>query len=57
MLATPSSLRFSLLQKKTTAQSMALFTSLRKPKTFQDSPSHQILKHTHEALDIDKNKN
>jgi hypothetical protein len=27
------------------------------PKIFQDSLSHRILRHTHEALNIDKNKN
>jgi len=26
-------------------------------KKFQDSPSHRILRHMHEALNIDKNKN
>jgi len=35
----------------------ALFSSSRKPKTFQDFSSHQILKHMHEALDINENKN
>ena len=35
----------------------ALFSSPWKPKTFQDFPSHQILKHMHAALDIDENKN
>jgi len=27
------------------------------PKIFQDSPSHRILRHMHEALNIDENKN
>jgi len=26
-------------------------------KIFQDSPSHRILRHMHEALNIDENKN
>jgi len=26
------------------------------PKTLQDSPSHQILRHIHETLNIDKKK-
>jgi hypothetical protein len=29
----------------------------KKPKTFQDFPSHRIFKHMHGALNIDKNKN
>ena len=35
----------------------ALFSSLKKPKTFQVFPSHRILRHMHGALNIDKNKN
>jgi hypothetical protein len=31
--------------------------SPQKPKSFQDSLSHQILRHMHEALNIDENKN
>jgi len=27
------------------------------PKIFQDSPSHRILRHMHEVLNIDENKN
>ena len=38
-------------------ESKALFSSPRKPKFFQDSPSHQILEHMHKAIDIDENKN
>ena len=34
-----------------------LFSSPQNPKTFQDSPSHRILRHVHEALNIDENKN
>jgi hypothetical protein len=34
----------------------ALFSLPRKPKTFQDSSSHQILEYMHEVLDIDENK-
>jgi len=34
----------------------ALFSSLQKQKTFQDSLSHRILWHMHGALNIDKNK-
>jgi hypothetical protein len=35
----------------------ALYSSHQKPKSFQDSPSHRILRHMHEALNIDENKN
>ena len=35
----------------------ALFSSPRNTKSFQDSPSHRILRHMHEALNIDENKN
>jgi len=35
----------------------ALFTSTQNPKTFQDSPSHQIFRHMHGVLNINKNKN
>jgi len=35
----------------------ALFSSPWKPKSFQDSPSHRILWHMHETLNIDENKN
>ena len=28
----------------------------QKPKSFQDSPSHRIVRHMHEALNIDENK-
>ena len=35
----------------------ALFSSQKVPKNFQDFPSHRILRHIHETLDIDKNKN
>ena len=37
----------------------ALFSSHQNqnPKNFQDSPSHRILRHMYEALNIDKNKN
>jgi len=38
-------------------KSEALFSSPRKPKSFQDSPSHRILWHMHETLNIDENKN
>jgi hypothetical protein len=34
-----------------------LFRSYPKTKNFQDSPSHQILRHMHEALNIGKNNN
>ena len=30
---------------------------VRPPKIFQDSLSHRILQHMHEALNIDENKN
>jgi len=32
----------------------ALFSSYQKPKSFQDFSSHRILRHMHEALNIDK---
>jgi len=35
----------------------ALFSSLQKQKTFQDSSSHRILRHMHGALNIYENKN
>jgi len=38
-------------------ENRALFSSPRNPKNFQDSPSHRILRHMHEALNIDENKN
>jgi hypothetical protein len=31
--------------------------SLKKPKTFQDSPLYQILRHMYRVLDLDENKN
>jgi hypothetical protein len=31
--------------------------SLQKPKSFQDFPSHRILRHMHGVLNIDENKN
>jgi len=34
-----------------------LFRPCLVPKIFQDSPSHRILRHLHEALNIDENKN
>jgi len=36
---------------------LALFSSPRNPKSFQNSLSHRILRHMHEALNIDENKN
>ena len=36
---------------------LGLFSSHQKPKTFQDSSSHRILRHMHGALNINKNKN
>jgi len=35
----------------------ALFRSLQKPKNFQDSSSHRILRRMHEVLNINDNKN
>ena len=32
-------------------------SSPQKAKSFQDSPSHRILRHMHEALNIDESKN
>jgi len=34
-----------------------LFSSQQKFKKIQNFPSHQILRHMHEALNINKNKN
>ena len=53
-------LKQNLLEKNTFHASLhikALISFLQNPKTFQDSPSYQILRHMHEALNIDKNKN
>jgi len=36
---------------------LGLVQFTKKPKIFQDSPSHQILRHMHGALNIDENKN
>jgi len=36
---------------------MALFSSSRNSKSFEDSPSRQIFWHIHEALNIEENKN
>jgi len=35
----------------------ALFRYIQKPKTLQDSPSHRILRHMHEILNVDKKNN
>jgi len=35
----------------------ALFSSLQKPKKFQDSSSHRILRHMHKALNIGESNN
>jgi hypothetical protein len=35
----------------------ALFSSPQKAKSFQDFPSHRILRHMHGVLNIDENKN
>jgi len=35
----------------------ALFRYTQKLKTLQNSPSHQILRHMHETLNIDKKDN
>jgi hypothetical protein len=40
-----------------TTMCLALFSSPQKLKKFQDSLSHQILRHMNEALNIDENKN
>ena len=37
--------------------SRALFSSPQKAKSFQDSPSHRILRDMHEALNINESKN
>jgi len=36
-------------------EAKALFSSHQNPKSFQDSPSHRILRYMHESLNIDKN--
>ena len=36
---------------------LALFSSPKKAKSFQDFSSHRILRHMHEALNIDESKN
>jgi len=36
---------------------ISLFRYTQKPKTLQDSPSHRILRHMHEVLNIDKKNN
>jgi len=36
---------------------VGIVSSSRNPKSFQDSLSHRILRHMHEALNIDENKN
>ena len=36
---------------------LALFSSHKKPKTFQDYPSHRILRHMYRALNVDEDKN
>jgi len=38
-------------------QLKALFSSSKKLKKIQDSPSHRILRHIYKTLNIDKNKN
>jgi hypothetical protein len=38
------------------AQAMVLFSSPKNQKLFQDSSSHQILRHMNGTLNIDKNK-
>ena len=35
----------------------ALFRCIQKSKILQDSPSHRILRHMHETLNIDKKDN
>ena len=37
--------------------SMSLFSSKKKLQIFSNSPSYQILRHMHEALNIDKKDN
>jgi hypothetical protein len=36
---------------------ICLFSSPQKQKKIQYSPSHQLLRHIHGALNVDKNKN
>jgi len=38
-------------------QDLDLVQFIKKIKSFQDSPLHQILRHMHGALNIDENKN
>ena len=39
------------------ALTKALFSSQKILQNFSDSPSHQIFRHMHEVLNVDKNKN
>ena len=56
-----SSLYFSFVSDPEAIHSfllaMALFTSIIKPKIFQDSLSHRIFRRMHGVLNIDENKN
>ena len=36
---------------------LGLLVHPKKQKNFQDSPSHRILRHMHESLNIDERKN
>jgi len=47
----------SMLHGKKFQGTEAFFSSSRNLKSFQNSVSHQILRHIHKALNIDKNKN
>ena len=49
-----SSVRHALINIK---QARSLLRPCLVPKIFQNSPSHRILWHMHEALNIDENKN
>ena len=50
--------RFDAVSEKFLGRQLnnALFSSTQKPIFFQDFLSHQILRHIHGALNIDKNK-
>ena len=42
---------------KNLAKFFGMFTSTKKLKNFQDSPSHRIFRRMHGVLNVDKNKN
>ena len=49
-------LYFSTFKIHDGSQTRALFTSIKKSKNFQNSPSHRIFRRMHGVLNINKNK-